>query len=147
MIKVDVQIATKNKNLPQKKQFKHWLQIALKNKIDNVEICIRLIDENESALLNKTYRHKTGPTNILSFPYEINSHLNEIQLLGDLAICAPIIEKESSKQKIDLMQHWAHIVIHGCLHLLGYTHEKPKNAKIMEQLEAEILNKIKNFTR
>lgn len=151
MIKLDLQIAVKNHQLPPKNDFKKWLNQTLKIHAkhvqkdkclitNNIEICIRLVDIQEIKTLNKTYRHKDKPTNILSFPYEIEQDPDEIPLLGDLIICPEVIEKESIAQNIDLNEHWAHIVVHGALHLLGYDHTKTKDRKKMEAMEKEILD-------
>ncbi len=142
-IKIDLQFAIKSKTLPTKNDFKTWVNEACVNRIDNIELCIRIIDEKESARLNKIFRGKDYPTNILSFPYESDTLSEEsTPLIGDLAICAAIIEQEAKTQQTELPAHWAHIVIHGCLHLLGYDHQTEKHAKKMENLEAEILKKI-----
>lgn len=137
-IKVDLQIATKLKNIPSLNQFQTWVNCALSKYPNRSEICIRIIDENESQKLNNSYRHQNHPTNILSFPYSED----DSNLLGDLAICAHIIEKESKEQRIDLETHWAHIVIHGCLHLIGYTHDTESEAEKMEELESTLLKEL-----
>lgn len=142
-IKINLQIATKNKSIPQKKDFTNWLAAATKiappPKNKN-EINIRLIDEKESAMLNKNYRNIDKPTNILSFTYQPD--INDDDLLGDLAICTPIVEQEAKQQQKSPSAHWAHIVIHGYLHLLGFEHQNAEEAKKMEQLEIEILCKL-----
>ena len=144
-IKLDLQITIKDKSIPTKKDFTKWLtlaaQIAPPPKHKN-EICIRIIDEKESAHLNKTYRHKQGATNILSFAYQQDIDENNDNLLGDLAICAPIITRQAQQQSKLLLAHWAHIVIHGYLHLLGYEHQTQQETTKMEQLEIEILDKL-----
>ncbi len=136
-IKIDLQIIAASISIPSQQEFDTWINAVFENTAGG-EICIRIIDEKESQWLNNHYRHKNYPTNILSFPYE----KDETNLLGDLAICAPIIEKESIEYNIDLKEHWAHIIIHGCLHLIGYTHDDDKNAKKMESLEFELLKKV-----
>ena len=137
-INVDLQNASASKQVPPFSKFEIWVNAALRNYPKNAEICIRVIDEPESQQLNSTYRHKNYPTNVLSFPYDDDkSHL-----LGDIAICASIIEKEAKEQNINIESHWAHIVIHGCLHLIGYTHDTDKNAEKMESLEAKLCHII-----
>jgi probable rRNA maturation factor len=99
----------------------------------------------ESQELNHQYRGKNKPTNVLSFPFEIPEHLPEgveIELLGDLIICAPVVEREAQEQNKALLAHWAHMTLHGCLHLLGYDHIEDKEAEEMESLEIEILQKM-----
>ncbi|MDD1625774.1 MAG: rRNA maturation RNase YbeY, partial [Methylococcaceae bacterium] len=97
--------------------------------------------EQESAELNEQYRHKQGPTNILSFPVEVPFGI-ELNLLGDLVVCAPVLEKEALEQHKALTDHWAHIIVHGVLHLLGYDHIDDKEAELMENKEITILNKL-----
>ncbi|WP_343152530.1 rRNA maturation RNase YbeY [Buchnera aphidicola] len=104
-------------------------------------ITIRIVDTKEIKQLNFMYRNKKKPTNILSFPYNIHLNSNNI-LLGDLVICSKIIKEEAKKQKKTIKEHWAHIFIHGVLHLLGFDHINKKEAKKMESLECEILNKL-----
>ncbi len=135
-VKVDLQIATESKHIPSKEKFGTWINAALNDYPKEAEICIRIVDEAEIQQLNTTYRHKDYPTNVLSFPYE------DSDLLGDIAICASIIEKEAKEQHISLESHWAHIVIHGCLHLIGYTHDADDDAKKMESLEFRILAEL-----
>lgn len=135
-ITIDLQVAIKANNIPSLKEFETWANAALADKLSG-EICIRIIDEKESQQLNHTYRQKNHPTNILSFDYQ-----DDETLLGDLAICASVIEKESKKQHIPLMEHWAHITIHGCLHLAGYTHEVDANAETMEAEEDRLLKQL-----
>jgi len=136
-ITLDLQIAVQDKSIPNKKDFIKWLNAAAKitpPPKNKHEICIRIIDEKESAALNQTYRHKKGSTNILSFAYQEND-----ELLGDMAICAPLIFKQAQQQHKELLAHWAHIVIHGYLHLIGFEHQTNQEATKMEQLEVEIL--------
>ena len=102
---------------------------------------MRIVDEQESAELNEQYRHKQGPTNILSFPVEVPDGI-ELNLLGDLVVCAPILEKEALEQHKALADHWAHIIVHGVLHLLGYDHIDETEAELMENKEITILNKL-----
>ena len=146
MIKLDLQITVKNNQLPTKSDFKKWLTCTFKELpipfSNNIEICIRIVDQSEIKRLNTLYRKKPHPTNILSFPYEIDDDPDEIPLLGDLVICADIIEQEAAEQNIALMAHWAHIVIHGALHLLGYDHITDKDCKEMEDLENKILKTL-----
>ena len=102
---------------------------------------MRIVDEQESAELNEQYRHKSGPTNILSFPVDLPEGI-ELNLLGDLVICAPVLEKEALEQEKLLAHHWAHIIVHGVLHLLGYDHIDETQAELMENKEIAILNKL-----
>lgn len=152
-INLTLQVALKNKpkDLPKLAQFKKWIAATLtNNKIKiypkSAEITIRILDTNESAFLNETYRKKHGATNILSFTYDPdpNIGMNETKLYGDLAICFPIVQKEALEQHKSTTEHLAHLTIHGILHLLGYDHIDDKEANIMEALEDEIDVYIKN---
>ncbi len=118
-----------------------WVNAALQARVDKAEMGIRVVDEAESALLNQTYRHKTGATNVLSFPFEMPLK-RAVRLLGDLVICAPIVKREASLQGKSLEAHWAHLVVHGALHLVGFDHEKADEAAIMEALEVEVLQRL-----
>ncbi len=138
---LELQIATETNDYPSEDQFQQWVDAALAGSDEDAEVVIRLVDEAESAELNKQYRHKQGPTNILSFPFEAPEGV-ELDLLGDLVICAPIIAKEALEQNKQTLHHWAHITVHGVLHLLGYDHIEDHDAEQMEALEIEILNKL-----
>ncbi|WP_225639367.1 rRNA maturation RNase YbeY [Candidatus Profftia sp. (ex Adelges kitamiensis)] len=139
---LDLQIACKNiEGIPNKDNFYHWLNIALRQYKKNTEITIRLIDDTESYKLNMTYRGQHKPTNVLSFPFESPLGMN-IPLLGDIIICRQIVERESKEQNISLISHWAHMVIHGSLHLLGYNHIFDNEAEEMEALETEIMQEL-----
>ena len=117
---LDIQIATEAGDYPSEEQFQQWVDTVLHDKTQECEIVIRLVDEAESAELNQQYRHKQGPTNILSFPFEAPEGF-KTDLLGDLVICVPLIIKEALEQHKLPEHHWAHITIHGVLHLLGHT--------------------------
>lgn len=128
---------------PTSKQFQSWIN-AVTNMIPipKKEITINIVDSRTSQTLNKTYRKKDYPTNVLSFHYESIPGISS-QSLGDLAICAEIVEKEALEQHTALELHWAHMTIHGTLHLLGYDHEDENDARIMESLEVKILRALR----
>ena len=137
-----LQLAIKSKHVPSRYYFQRWINAVLtQQKIKKAEVSIRIIDEQESAYLNAAYRLKTGPTNVLSFPFEAPPGM-QTALLGDLAICAPVVIKEAKEQKKWSLSHWAHMVVHGVLHLLGYDHIKNAEAEVMEGIEVEILQKL-----
>lgn len=142
-IHLDLQTATKDTLIPTYQQINDWVQAAFNasgKEVGEVELCIRLIDEAEMAELNQTYRHKSGATNVLSFPYENEiSDASEIPLIGDVAICAPVVNREAQQKNIDHLHYWARIVIHGCLHILGYDHETDEQAEVMERMEERIM--------
>lgn len=104
-------------------------------------ISVRIVDEEESEALNSTYRGKHSATNVLSFPADLPPDI-EFEFLGDLVICAPVVEREAQEQGKSSRAHWAHMVIHGCLHLLGYDHMEDAEAEIMENLETQILQAL-----
>ena len=138
MITLDLQIACDEQSLPSQQDFDLWLQAVLSTVKPDAEVTIRLVEPSESQELNHQYRGKDRPTNVLSFEFEAPPML-ELDLLGDLIICKQIIEKEAIEQEKPLLNHWAHMVVHGTLHLLGYDHIDDDQAIEMESLEKEIL--------
>jgi len=138
--KLHIQNASQSKSIPTNTQFQQWIEEALHTQIQQPkELTLRIVDEAESAKLNADYRHKQGPTNVLSFPFEPPPGLQELPILGDIVICAPCVTREAAEQDKNETAHWAHLVIHGVLHLLGYNHIKAEEATTMETLEIEIL--------
>lgn len=137
-IELELQIASDAKTLPHPSQFKEWTSSVLSERFEEAELTIRIVDEAEMSDLNKQYRNKKGPTNVLSFPQENHPDV-EITLLGDIIICAPIVEKEAIDNDKELLSHWAHMVIHGIYHLLGYDHQNDEDAKEMEELEIQTM--------
>ncbi|MDD7805638.1 MAG: rRNA maturation RNase YbeY [Endozoicomonas sp. (ex Botrylloides leachii)] len=135
---VDLQVATDNQHLPTLDALQAWTTAAIGNRRDSAEISLRIVDLKEAADLNQQWRNKSGPTNVLSFPANLPPELS-LPLLGDLVICAPVIEKEAKQQDKELQAHWAHIIIHGTLHLLGYDHIDDQQASEMESLEIKIM--------
>lgn len=123
---------------PSPQDFDHWVAAALAGRCAAGELTIRIVGMAEGAALNETYRHRSGPTNVLSFPFE-NAPEMELPLLGDLVICAPVVMREAQEQHKTPRAHWAHLTVHGTLHLLGYDHQEAKDAEIMERLESAIL--------
>ena len=136
---VDLQIATENiEGLPTEEQIVQWATAAVQPEGDEVEMTVRIVDEAESHELNLTYRGKDRPTNVLSFPFECPDEV-ELPLLGDLVICRQVVEREAAEQEKALIAHWAHMVVHGSLHLLGYDHIEDDEAEEMESLETQIM--------
>ncbi len=143
MYQITVQHINRKTKAPTHKKLKMWATHALKKQIKNAELTIRIVNEKEIKKLNSTYRNKLKSTNVLSFPMELpKGILLEIPPLGDIVICSEIVEEEAKNQKKNLSAHWAHMVIHGTLHLLGYDHEKNHEAEIMEKLEIRLLKKL-----
>lgn len=126
--------------LPPIADLQQWICMALQSQTTPVELTLRFVDHTESAELNATFRGKATPTNVLSFP--MHEMLEDgYCLLGDLAICVPLIKQEADAQHKTLHAHCAHLVIHGCLHLIGFDHETDADALKMESLEIALLNK------
>ncbi|RDL43908.1 rRNA maturation RNase YbeY [Marinomonas piezotolerans] len=135
---LDLQLACAlQTELPSETQFHAWCVAALPKDCE-FEMTIRIVDEAESQALNHEYRGKDKPTNVLSFPFEVPDGI-ELPLLGDLVICRQVVEQEAIEQRKDLSHHWAHMVVHGVLHLCGYDHIKDDDAEEMEALETKIL--------
>lgn len=141
MNKIEVQVVFSSPGQPDKAQIQQWIDAALQDYDKDTEIVVRIVDVHESSQLNKQYRHKPGPTNILSFPADIPEGIG-LNLLGDLVVCAPVVEREAIEQQKLLTHHWAHIIIHGVLHLLGYDHIEDTEAELMESLEIKILQTL-----
>ncbi|MBB1268954.1 rRNA maturation RNase YbeY [Shewanella sp. SR44-3] len=137
-LNLDLQIAVENNQLPSQADFDTWVRTALGNTLDTAELTIRLVEIAESQALNLGYRGKDKPTNVLSFPFEAPPGM-ELPLLGDLVICVAVVEQEALEQNKPLQAHWAHMVIHGCLHLLGYDHIIDQEAEEMESLETQLI--------
>ena len=138
---IDIQRIFESANQPSDAQLELWVNTVLASLDDEFELTIRIVDENESMQLNETYRHKKGATNILSFPFEVPDEV-DLNLLGDLVICAPVLKREAIEQNKPLHNHWAHIVMHGTLHLLGYDHIEDEEAQEMEAKEIELLQML-----
>jgi probable rRNA maturation factor len=137
---LDIQNVTAFKPLPGTEQFETWVSLALEGH-PGCELTLRLVDEEESRQLNSRYRGKDQPTNVLSFPADLPAGI-EPPLLGDIVICAPLVGKEAEAQNKSPQSHWAHLVIHGVLHLLGHDHQVEEEAAEMESLEVDLLASI-----
>ena len=142
MLELDLQLASSASGLPSEAQFRAWCTLALRQRTADSELTIRLVDEAEGRELNHTYRQRDYATNVLSFPADVPEELLDIPLLGDLVICVPVVVREAQEQGKTLEAHWAHLVIHGCLHLLGYDHILDAEAEEMEALERTLLAEL-----
>jgi probable rRNA maturation factor len=131
---IAIQDMVHKKPILKKIQCLKWLSSIVDK---NAEITIRIVDNDESINLNNIYRKKKYPTNVLSFLVD-----DEVHLIGDIVLCAPVIKKEALEQSKKLEAHYAHLIIHGALHLYGYDHENIKDADIMEAKEIKILTKL-----
>jgi len=152
VIEIDFANVSTATELPTERQIRHWVETVLDGRLESATLGIRIVDEDESAELNHTYRDKPGPTNVLSFPFDMPdlpaalaaTENEEIptKLLGDLVICAPVVAREAAEQGKPLPAHWAHMVVHGVLHLLGYDHLDKAEAAEMEGLEQRLLAEL-----
>ncbi|MFC0678880.1 rRNA maturation RNase YbeY [Lysobacter korlensis] len=139
---VAVSYATERAGVPAAVSFRKWVAAALAGRIREADLAIRVVSEDEGRSLNRHYRGKDYATNVLSFPAELPEGLPKgvrMPLLGDLVICAPVVAREAADQHKPLASHYAHLTVHGALHLLGWDHEDEREAEAMEQLEREIL--------
>ena len=140
-VHIDVMINSHSSQLPEQSELEKWAAAAVGQHRQEAEISLLIVDEDEGAELNRQWRGKEGPTNVLSFPSDLPAEL-ELPLLGDLIICVPVVEQEAIEQKKSLNSHWAHMMVHGTLHLLGYDHIDDQEAEEMESLETEILGQL-----
>lgn len=145
-VRLDVSVgyAVPRAGLPSAVSFRRWVAAALHGRILEADLAIRIVDNKEGRALNRHYRGKDYATNVLSFPAEMAEGVKmpkgvKMPLLGDLVLCAPVIAREAREQKKPLAEHYAHLTVHGALHLLGWDHEDEREAEAMEQLEREIL--------
>lgn len=139
-IELDVAVSygLPRKGLPAASSFRKWVAAALEHRILRADVCLRLVDEREGRSLNRHYRGKNYATNVLSFPAEIPENV-KLPLLGDIVLCAPVIAREAREQHKPLNAHYAHLTVHGILHLLGFDHDDEREAEIMETIERGVL--------
>ena len=139
---VNIQIASSSKDVPSDNDIEDWIRQTLSH-VDrfNAELTVRVVDESEITDLNRTYRHKNAPTDVLAFPHRLPNDI-DLDLLGDVVVCAGAVNRHATSNNISRSTHWARIIAHGILHLCGYDHEQSKDAKQMKLAEAEILKKI-----
>ena len=143
-VRLDVAVgyAVPRKGVPAAVSFRKWVAAALDGRIREADLAIRIVGSREGRALNRHYRGKDYATNVLSFPAELPEGLPEgvrMPLLGDLVICAPVVAREAKEQRKPLAAHYAHLTVHGALHLLGWDHGDDVEAEAMEQLERGIL--------
>ena len=140
-ITVAVSYGVPHAGLPIAAQFQRWIEAAVGRQRAAAEVSLRVVDAAEGHELNMRYRHRDYATNVLSFKADLPPGL-DIPLLGDIVLCAPVIAKEAEAQRKPALEHWAHLTIHGTLHLLGHDHETPAEAREMESLELQILETL-----
>lgn len=139
---LDIQRIVESVNIPSDAELQAWVELALQDYSADAEVVIRIVDSEEISALNQQYRYKQGATNILSFPFDVPEGVEGIDLLGDLVVCASALTQEATSQGKVLKNHWAHIIIHGILHLLGYDHIEENDANEMEAKEILMLQKL-----
>jgi probable rRNA maturation factor len=146
-VQVDVQVAANVSNVPADSDIRNWLEQVIaevgSDTARSIEISVKIVDEAEGRALNRQFRQKDSATNVLSFPL-LDADLPELPAelplaMGDIVICAPVVAREASEQGKNSLDHWAHMLVHGALHLFGYDHETDVDAQEMEMLEARIL--------
>lgn len=141
---VAVSYAVPRAGVPAATSFRRWAAAAFEGRIRQADIAIRIVGEDEGRSLNRHYRGKDYATNVLSFPGELPEGVKlpkgvTMPLMGDLVVCAPVVAREAAEQGKPVADHYAHLVVHGVLHLLGWDHDNDREAEAMEQLEREIL--------
>ena len=133
-LSLTVQYASQAKLLPTRQQFRRWVAAALQQ---DLQCTLRIVDEDEGHTLNRDFRGKDYPTNVLTFVYDDTQPLS-----GDIVICAPVVEREAAEQGKQLLAHYAHMTVHSVLHLQGYDHENETDASVMEALETALMSKL-----
>ena len=141
---VSVSYAVPRAGLPAAASFRKWVAAALASRIREADLALRLVGDDEGRALNRHYRGKDYATNVLSFPADIADGVKlpkgvKLPLLGDIVLCAPVVAREAAAQDKPLAAHYAHLTVHGCLHLLGWDHADAREAEAMEALERRIL--------
>ncbi len=140
-LRVDIQIASVSPQVPRPKLIRGWALEALAAGARTAEVSVRVVDGPEGCELNRAYRAGSGATNVLSFPFDASA-CTEPPLLGDVVVCAPVVEREAAEQGKSVDAHFAHMVVHGTLHLLGYEHQGVEQAAAMEAIERCVLEKL-----
>lgn len=140
-VDVSLSLGVPADGLPDEASFRAWVAAAVGRQRRAAEVSLRIVDAAEAQAINRQYRHRDYATNVLSFPADLPPDLG-IPLIGDLVLCAPVIAAEAKAQGKPLFEHWAHLTVHGTLHLLGHDHETPAEARDMEALEIQVLESI-----
>ncbi|MDE0310408.1 MAG: rRNA maturation RNase YbeY [Acidiferrobacterales bacterium] len=139
---INIQVSSSSTDLPADTDIDDWIRQTLvhANRVD-AEVTLRVVDESEITDLNRVYRDKNSPTDVLAFPNPLPQEI-DMDLLGDVVVCAGIINQHAFDHKISQSAHWARVIAHGILHLCGYDHAQPDDATHMERAEAEILKQV-----
>jgi len=141
MVAIELQNAAPEFNIPDESEFQSWAKKIDTSENDQQIVALRIVDEEEMSKLNSQYRQKAGPTNVLSFPADLHEEI-DIPFIGDVVVCAPVVIKESVDQGKSEISHWAHMTVHGILHLQGYDHINETDAEQMESIEIRVMNEL-----
>ena len=144
-LNIDIQVASSGESLPDASRIERWVRAVFEHKDlrhqHEAELSIRIVDADEGHQLNRQYRGKDKPTNVLSFPADLPEGI-DLPLIGDIVVCAPVVAQEAQEQDKTLESHWAHMIVHGTLHLLGYDHVNESDAQVMETTESDIITSM-----
>ncbi len=141
-IAAEIQFASSSQDLPSESDIEDWIRETLcESGRERAELTIRVVDEEEITSLNSRYRHRNCPTDVLAFPHQLPSEI-ETDLLGDVVVCAGVINEQAVKYQVGRQVHWARIITHGILHLLGFDHDQPQSTLEMEAAESAILSRL-----
>ncbi len=141
-IAAEIQFASSSKDLPSESDIEDWIRETLcEGGRDRAELTVRVVDEEEITSLNSRYRHLNSPTDVLAFPHQLPDEI-ETDLLGDVVVCAGVVNEQAIKFQVDPQAHWARIIAHGILHLLGFDHDQPHSTLVMETAESAILSRL-----
>ncbi len=140
-IAVDLQVSEDAGDVPSAEEFRHWVTAALADRRRRAQVSLRITGRDEMRDLNRRYRDRPGATNVLSFPADLPAEVRT-PLLGDVVVCAPIVAEEARAQGKTELAHWAHLVVHGTLHLIGYDHVEAHDARRMEAVETDVLARL-----
>ena len=144
MYRISIQRATRKAKAPDAADLRRYAKLAISSVMPAAEVTIRIVNETEMLKLNSYYRKKDYATNVLSFPFSEPDEIEQdIPMLGDIVICAAVVNAQAKAQHKTEKAHWAHMVVHGCLHLLGYDHENDADAEVMESLETTLLKQLR----
>lgn len=138
---VDIQRSEKIGSVPSDDEITCWVKLVLRHQRCSASVSVRLVDEVEITSLNTQYRERNEPTNVLSFPCDLSDE-SGMRILGDIVVCEPVVTREALEQGKNPSDHWAHIIIHGLLHLLGFDHIENQQAEEMEGLEVSLLREM-----
>ena len=143
MYQIIIQHEADKKLTPSRLLLREWAIKTLSTQLPSAQVTLRLVKRDEMAELNEAYRRKSGPTNVLSFPFSLPREIQtELPMLGDIVICPEVVNEEALQQNKSLKAHFAHMVVHGIFHLLGYDHETDREATIMETLEKKVMHSL-----